>query len=305
VARAVETSRPLIDVRRHKLTLALPPRPLKIEGDPTRLTQVVGNLVNNAAKYTEEGGDIHLSLERSVRDDGVVEAVIRVKDSGVGIPPEMLGKVFDLFIQVERTIDRAQGGLGIGLALVRRLVEMHNGTVEAHSDGTDCGSEFVVRLPVIPETEASLVEAATASSAAASSSGRRVLVVDDNRDSARTMTLLLRKMGNDVATAYDGAEAVEAAAKFQPDVVLLDIGLPTLDGYEAARLIREHSSGKPLSLVALTGWGQDEDRRRSQDAGFDHHVVKPVDRRTLLQLFDRIASAAGARSVRADPGDHR
>jgi signal transduction histidine kinase len=291
VSRAVEAGRPLMDARRHALTVEVPSEPLYVEGDPTRLSQVLGNLLNNAAKYTEDGGRIRLTVERCANPDGRSDVVLRVRDSGVGIPAEMLPKVFDLFTQVERTLDRAQGGLGIGLALVRRLVEMHGGTVTAASEGENQGSEFVVRLPLAARAADAAEAPAPVSTSSAPRAGRRVLVVDDNRDSARTMTLLLRKMGNEVATAYDGAEAVEAAASFSPDVVLLDIGLPVLNGYDAARAIRARANGKSMTLVALTGWGQEDDRRRSREAGIDLHIVKPVDRRILQQLLDRIGSA--------------
>jgi len=300
VTRAVETARPLIDSKGHKLTVEMRERPFRLDGDATRLAQVVGNLLNNAAKYTESQGQIALCVERARRDDGGADAVIRVKDDGVGIPPEMLGKVFDLFTQGERTLDQAQGGLGIGLALVRRLVEMHGGSVCAKSDGPGAGSEFVVTLPLLADPPATDAAPPADASDAADAMGRRVLVVDDNRDSARTMTLLLEKMGNHVQTAYDGPEAVAAAVAFAPDIVLLDIGLPTFDGYEAARQIRGRVNGRPISLVALTGWGQDEDRRRSKDAGFDHHVVKPVDRKTLRRLFERIAAENGFAATREE-----
>jgi signal transduction histidine kinase len=292
VDRAVETARPLVNQRSHSLTVQVPAEPLHVVGDRTRLAQILGNLLNNAAKYTDEGGRIAVVVERAPRADGQgAEVVIRVRDSGVGIPPEMLSKVFELFTQVERTLERAQGGLGIGLALVRRLVEMHGGSVTASSDGEDRGSEFTVRLPLL-ETRP-LVENVPSSGDPHGQALRRVLVVDDNRDAARTMVLLLGKMGNEVAAAYDGAEAVEVASTFLPDVVLLDIGLPVMNGYEAAREIRARAGGRPITLVAVTGGGQDEDRRRSREAGFDLHIVKPVDPRMLQGLFRRIGPCAG------------
>ena len=289
VDRAVEVGRPLVNQRSHALTVQVPPEPLHVVGDRTRLAQVLGNLLNNAAKYTDEGGRIALVVERAPRASGDgEEVVIRVRDSGVGIPPEMLSKVFELFSQVERTLERAQGGLGIGLALVWRLVEMHGGTVTASSDGENRGSEFVVRLPLLASKPMS--ESDPSSNEPPGHAPRRVLVVDDNHDAARTMLLLLRKMGNEVAAAYDGKEAVELASSFAPDVVLLDIGLPVMNGYEAARAIRAQAAGRPITLVAVTGWGQDEDRRRSREAGFDLHIVKPVDPRVLQQLLRRIES---------------
>jgi signal transduction histidine kinase/CheY-like chemotaxis protein len=268
--RAVELSRPLIQARRHELVESLPPAPVWLEADPARLAQVVANLLNNAAKYTDERGRIVLS---AAREGG--EAVVRVRDTGVGIPAEMLPRVFDLFAQADRTLDRAQGGLGIGLTLVRRLVEMHGGTVEAHTEGPGKGSEFVVRLPALagpprgrPSGGGEIVAAATS---------RRVLVVDDNADSAEGLAVLLRLRGYEVRTAGDGESALAEAAAFRPGVVLLDLGLPGPDGYEVARRLRREPSAAGAVLVALTGYGQEEDRRHSREAGFDHHLVKPAD----------------------------
>ncbi len=278
---AVETSRPLIDANGHQLTVTTPPAPIWIDADLTRLAQVLSNLLNNAAKYTDRGGHIWLTAERES-----AEIVISVRDTGMGIPAAMLPKIFEMFMQVDRTLERSQGGLGIGLTLVRRLIEMHGGTVEARSDGTDHGSEFVVRLPVLsvpddnaqaasPETNAALVPVAR----------RRILVADDNADSATSLGLMLKFMGNETRTANDGLEAVETAEQFRPDVILLDIGMPKLNGYEACRRIREQSWGAKTIIIALTGWGQDEDKRRSQEAGFDHHLVKPVDVSALEKLI--------------------
>ena len=277
---AVETSRPLIEASGHKLTVSLPPMPVIVEGDLTRLVQVFANLLNNSAKYSEPGGHIELIAERQGSD-----AVVSVKDTGVGIPPDMLPKVFDLFTQVDRSLDKSQGGLGIGLTLVKRLVEMHDGSVEARSEGEGQGSEFVVRLPVVFSAIGE-VNPATRDGEPASPSGRcRILVADDNMDSATTLAMVLKFMGNDVHTVHDGLQAVEVGETFQPDVVLLDIGMPKLNGYEAARRIRERPWGKQAVLIALTGWGQDEDRRRSEEAGFNHHIVKPVDPATLEKLL--------------------
>jgi PAS domain S-box-containing protein len=277
VARAVEGSRPLIDARRHTLEVAAEGG-LWVEGDATRLAQVLWNLLNNAAKYTPEGGRIRLAVERAA---GAV--LLRVRDTGMGMPREVLPKVFDLFTQAERTLDRAQGGLGIGLTLVRQLTEMHGGTVEAHSDGPGKGSEFVVRLPLL----------AAGAEAPADADGprlrptprHRVLVVDDNRDSADSLATLLRLVGNDVRTAYDGRQALEVAAQYRPEMVLLDIGLPVMNGYEVARQLRtEPAYGHPV-LTALTGYSSEEDRRRSLAAGFDHHMVKPVDFAALQEVL--------------------
>jgi PAS domain S-box-containing protein len=276
---AIEATRPLIEKWGHELTVSLPLQPVGLEADPTRLAQVFLNLLNNAAKYTDRGGRIQLTAAREVD-----HAVVRLKDNGVGIPPEMLARVFDLFVQVDRSGQRSDGGLGIGLTLVQRLVEMHGGTIEARSDGPGRGSEFVVRLPALGEGRV-LSAAADAREQVAATPARRILVVDDNRDAADSLGLLLRMMGNEVHTAHDGLEAVGAASAFRPDVILLDIGLPKLNGYEVARRIREQEGGSDVLLIALTGWGHDEDRRRSREAGFDRHLTKPVEFRTLQKLL--------------------
>jgi PAS domain S-box-containing protein len=274
---AVETSRPLIEAAGHALTTTLPPQPLFVDGDPVRLAQVFANLLNNAAKYTEPGGQIWLTAERQGSD-----AFVSVRDTGLGIPPEMLGTVFELFTQVDRTLEKAQGGLGIGLTLVRRLTEMHGGSVEARSEGPGRGSEFVVRLPVVLAGPARDEGPA---GGAGESSRRRILVVDDNRDSAMSLALMLQLMGNEVRTAHDGLEAVQAAEVFRPDVGLLDIGLPRLNGYDAARRIRSQPWGRDVVLIAVTGWGQEDDRRRSKEAGFNFHMVKPVEPAALEKLL--------------------
>jgi CheY-like chemotaxis protein len=280
IDRALGSTRPLIDERRHTVELYVPGEPIRVTADATRLEQVLANLLNNAAKYTEPGGHITLSAAAEGH-----EAVIRVRDNGLGIAADMLPRVFDLFMQANSTLDRAQGGLGIGLTLVRRLVELHGGKVEVHSEGLGHGSEFVVRLP-LPEQPAAVPAAEPdAPAAAARPSPQRVLVVDDNRDAAESVALMLRLDGHDVRVAHDGPAALEAARSFRPEVVLLDIGLPRMSGHEvAARLLQQRHNGRPL-LVALTGYGQDEDRRRSREAGFDHHLVKPVDPQTLRELL--------------------
>jgi PAS domain S-box-containing protein len=288
VAQAVETSRPLMEERRHRFELQLPPDSIYVEADPTRLAQVILNLLNNAAKYTEEGGRIWLTVER--RD---AEVVLRVRDTGMGISADMLPKIFEPFTQVEQTLDRAQGGLGIGLTLVRRLVEIHGGSVRAFSEGRGRGSEFVVRLPVLLEAPPPR-PANGVSGAKDAKPSRRILIVDDNKDSAESLAMLMRLLGHDVHTAHDGEAGLHAAAQFDPDIVLLDIGLPRLDGLEVARRLRGDLGLRDALLIAMTGYGQDEDRRRSQGAGFDAHLVKPVDFNELQALLERGVAATAS-----------
>jgi signal transduction histidine kinase/CheY-like chemotaxis protein len=285
VAGAVETCRPLIDLRRHRLFVSVPPSSIRVEGDAVRLGQVVSNLLNNAAKYTEEGGQIRLTL--ACEDD---QAVVRVRDTGMGIPPEMLSSIFDLFTQADRSLDRSQGGLGIGLTLARRLVEMHGGGVEAHSTGPGRGSEFVVRLPLLKDEDGgSRIEenggALDPRSSILDPPSRRVLVVDDNRDAAQSLALLLGVAGHQTRICHDGPSCLEAAAEFRPEAVLLDIGLPGMDGYEVARRLRSHPATDRALLVALTGYGQADDLRRAREAGFNHHFVKPADLDALAALL--------------------
>ncbi|MDB5350101.1 MAG: chemotaxis protein methyltransferase CheR [Planctomycetota bacterium] len=286
VQGALESSRPLIEQCGHELTVSLPPLPVYVDADPTRLGQVILNLLNNAAKYTERGGHVRLTAERQGGD-----VVLSVRDSGVGISPEMLPHVFDLFTQVDRSLERSQGGLGIGLTLVRRLVEMHGGSVEARSGGHGTGSEFVVRLPIVVATPTQPTAPEDETGPAEPAESRRILVVDDNLDSARTMARLLKLMGHQTCTANDGGEAVEAAEEHRPEVILLDIGLPVLNGYDVARTIRERPWGGEVVIVALTGWGQEGDRLRSQEAGIDHHLVKPVDPAALEKILSGLRAA--------------
>jgi signal transduction histidine kinase len=286
VTSAVEASRPIIEGAGHELVVCLPPEPLYLEADPARLSQALSNLLRNAAKYTPPGGQIILSAHWTDKD-----LTLRVCDTGIGISSEMLPLIFDMFVQLDHSRDRSQGGLGIGLSLVRRIVEMHGGTVRALSAGPGRGSEFIICLPALigkGEPEA-LSRLATVEETDASSIGRRILVVDDNRDSTESMRLFLGMLGNEVAVAYDGLEAVESVASFRPDVVLLDIGLPLLNGYEAARKIRQLAWGKDVVLIALTGWGQEEDRRACIEAGFDHHMLKPVHPQLIQELLNRLA----------------
>ncbi len=285
VQHAVETSRPLIDARRHHLTIDSAPEAQRVYGDFTRLSQVISNLLNNAAKYTDEGGEIVLRVEtiKGVEDQSD-QVAIRVRDNGRGIEASVLGSLFELFYQVDRNLDRAEGGLGIGLSLVKTLVDMHGGSVEAHSAGKGFGSEFIVRLPLIPSTVLTPAVGAHPQTSTSRRS-RRVLVVDDNSDSAMTMAALLRLDGHQVTVAYDGRKAVEVALRDRPDIVLLDIGLPYLDGYQACQEMRSGGMSDAL-IVAMTGYGQQEDRHRSQAAAFDAHLVKPVDIGTVRQLVE-------------------
>ena len=278
IGHAVEASRSDMESSKHLLSVTLPSQPTYINGDPARLAQVVGNLLSNARKFTHPSGRIGLTLEREGE-----RAVIRVRDSGIGIVAGQLPRIFEMFMQIDTSLERSVSGLGIGLALVKTLVEMHDGTVEAHSAGAGHGSEFVVRLPTLAETHQLPPELAVDQPRIATA--RRILVVDDNRDSTESLTMLLQLTGHQTHAAYDGLEAVAAAATFRPDVILLDIGLPKLNGYEACRRIRGLPWSKGMMLVALTGWGGDEDREKSRDAGFDTHMVKPVDFVALTKLL--------------------
>lgn len=280
VESAVETSRPLVEAGRHQLTLALPREPIRLTADPVRLAQVFANLLNNAAKYTPVGGHIRLAAER--RGD---EVIVSVQDSGIGIAADVLPHVFEIFSQAKSAQGQSQGGLGIGLSLVKWLVELHGGTIEARSAGPGQGSEFVVRLPVAAAIPDADVASSKDDATRPPFRTRRILIADDNRDNADSMAMLLKSLGHEVRTAYDGEQAVEAAATLRPDVVLLDLGMPRLDGYEAGRRIREHPGCRDIVLVAMTGWGQDEDRRRTDEAGFHHHLVKPVDPAELMKLL--------------------
>ena len=281
VARGIETSRPVIDAKRHRLAVSVPDAPIWVQADLTRIAQVVGNLVNNAAKYTEEGGEISVRVEL----EGEL-AVIRVRDSGIGIPREMLATVFDLFTQVSGAIDRSQGGLGIGLALVKQLIVMHGGEVEARSDGPGQGSEFIVRLPqwIDDLPRARIVVVADAPTTVGKQ--RRVLVVDDNKDAVDILADLLALLGHDVRTACDGPSAITAAVEFLPEIVLCDIGLPLMDGYEVVAELRARPAFALTRFIALTGYGRDEDRQMSHAAGFHAHLVKPFDLAKLVVLLD-------------------
>jgi len=278
---ALETIRPLVERMGQELTVTLPQQPLMVDADATRLAQVFQNLLHNAVKYSDRGGHIQLNVE--VQERGVV---VTVKDTGIGIAADQLPRIFQMFTQLDRSLEMARGGLGIGLTLVKRLVEMHGGRVEVMSEGLGRGSEFVVRLPIVVDSSTPQESVDEAEHSVRSSF--RILVVDDNRDGADSLAEMLKMVGNDTRTAYDGQAGVDAAGEFRPDVILLDIGLPKLNGYEACRRIRNEPWGAGVVLIALTGWGQDEDRRRSHEAGFDRHLVKPVDPQALMKLLARL-----------------
>ncbi len=293
IEQAVQTVQPLADSRGHRLSVELPDTPIQLNADPVRLTQVFINLLENACKYTEPGGLIHLTVESSGN-----QHVVSVEDTGMGIEADVLPTIFDMFTRADRSLE--QGGLGLGLTLVRRLVELHGGTVDAASDGRGRGSRFTVRLPRTEDvTRLQVVPTAVRADEGAT---YRILVVDDNRDATESLTMLLQITGHETRSAFDGRDALELANSFRPDVVLLDIGLPGLNGYDVARRIREQPWGRNAVLVALTGWGQEEDRRKSSEAGFDAHLVKPVDHGQLMALLARLRRDAAARVV-PEPGE--
>jgi PAS domain S-box-containing protein len=287
ITQAVEATRALYKSMNHELTVTLPSHPIYLEADPARLAQVVGNLLNNACKFTDSGGHVWLTVEQDR-----TQAVIRVRDNGIGIAAEQLPRLFEMFMQLDTSQERSREGLGIGLTLVKTLVEMQGGTVEAYSEGPGRGSEFVIRMPTVAEMPRPLPRETTAERLSAVR--RRILVVDDNEDAAEWLAAVLRLNGHETHVAHDGLEAVRSAERIRPDAVLLDIGLPRLDGYEACRRIRAQSWGQDLLLVALTGWGQDEDRQKSREAGFDAHLVKPVDDEVLLKLLASLPSRTSA-----------
>ncbi len=280
VASAVETCDPILKQDHHTLIVAQPEEPLYVDGDKTRLAQALSNLLNNAAKYSDPGSQIHLSVRRADS-----EAILSVKDTGMGIPAEMLPRIFDMFTQVDRSLEKSQGGLGIGLTIVKRLIQMHGGRVEAHSEGYGKGSEFILRLPLVASPVRESRTDAQDPHPTPSTPRHRILVVDDHTDAANSMAMMLQMMGNEVQTAQDGLAGVAAAETFRPDLILLDIGMPRLNGYDACRRIREQPWGKKMVIVALTGWGQEEDKRRSQEAGFDSHLIKPVEPAALEKLL--------------------
>lgn len=286
IETVVETARPHFDGVDQEVSLALPSHPVYVNGDPVRLSQVVGNLLNNACKFTGEDGRIALTLESDGR-----QAILTVQDSGIGISAEHLTRVFDLFTQVDTSLERSAGGLGIGLALVKNMVEQHGGTVTAASDGAGRGSRFVVRLPIMTGALESAISETPDGGTSPVATVLRILVADDNLDSAESLSILLKLDGHEIHTAADGVEAVEAAEKLRPHVVILDIGMPRLNGFEACRAIRKQPWGESILLVALSGWAQDEDRRKSKEAGFNAHLVKPLQHEALLKLLATVDTA--------------
>ena len=283
ITQAIETSRPSIDQAGHELLVEVPPGPIYVDADLTRLVQVFSNLLNNAAKFTERGGRVQLAVQLMGAD-----AVVSVTDNGIGIPTHMLPHVFEMFTQVDGDLGRSRGGLGIGLSIVQRLIQMHGGSVEARSDGPGRGSEFIVRLPVA--LSLTLNKLADEGNSVRPTARLRILVADDNLDAAESLAMLLTLEGNETRTAHDGLEALDVAAAFRPDVMLLDIGMPKLNGYDVCRRIRQQAWGKNIVVIALTGWGQEEDKRRSLAAGVDAHLVKPVDFAALQKLLTGVTA---------------
>jgi CheY-like chemotaxis protein len=279
---AIESTRPALESAGHQFNFMVPVEPILLEADPTRLAQVFSNLLGNAAKFTPRGGHIALEVERK----GSNRAVVTVRDDGRGIPPGSIANIFDMFAQLGDPLDRAQAGLGVGLSIARRLVELHGGTVTARSDGLGHGSEFNVELPVMIDSRSTSQDGAPPTAEAKSSTGR-VLVVDDNEDAATSLALLVGRLGHKTRVAHDGIEAVRLAAEFRPEVIFLDIGLPKLSGYDVAKAIRSQWWGRTISLVALTGWGQEKDQRLSAESGVDLHVVKPINPASVGELIQR------------------
>ena len=280
VRNAVEATRPLMDEAGHQLVLRLPDKPVRLYADASRLTQILTNLLNNAAKFTPRQGRIELTANRNHADVSIV-----ISDTGVGIPIDKLDRVFDMFVQINDTSEYGHTGLGIGLTLVKRLVEMHGGKVDVQSRGLNLGTTVQIRLPVLPDTRPAVKGVSRIRHDSSRMVKRRVLVVDDNADALESLSSLVTLMGNEVRQARDGVEALHVAETFQPEIVLMDLGMPNLNGYEAARRIRQEAWGGEIALVATTGWGQDEDRRRTTEAGFDRHLVKPIELASLREFL--------------------
>jgi CheY-like chemotaxis protein len=284
IASAIESARPQIDSQGHELLVTTPDDPIYVQGDLARLSQVIANLLNNAAKYTERGGRITLA---ATREGG--EAVIRIRDSGIGLTPEQAARIFVMFAQIDTSLERRQGGLGVGLALAKTLVQLHGGRIEVESAGLGKGGEFIVRLPLLREAPALVPQEEAEARTPAGHVCRRILIADDNQDSARMLAVALGELGHEVAVTHDGLATLEAAASLGPQVAILDIGMPKMNGYAVARELRARF-GKRITLVAVTGWGKEEDRRRASEAGFDHHMTKPVSLDALERLLAALPS---------------
>jgi len=281
VNTALETSRPVLIGSGQAFAVSMPPMPIYVDADATRLSQVISNLLHNAAKYTDRTGHIWLTIAQEGAD-----ALISVRDTGIGISAEMLPRIFDLFTQADRSIDRSHGGLGVGLTVARRLIELHGGSISASSDGVGKGSTFTVRIPLsAAQPQASEDLSAQRTESPGATSPLRILVADDNRDAAESLASLLRMVGHEVRIAYDGVEAVGVASEYRPDAIVLDIGMPKMNGYDVAKKLRAESTGKELTIIALSGWGQEADKQRSREAGIDHHLVKPLEPSSLLRLL--------------------
>jgi CheY-like chemotaxis protein/two-component sensor histidine kinase len=289
IHEVLEMYQPVADRYKHNVIVDMPSESILINGDPVRLTQIFGNLLNNAYKYTQPYGRIKVTVTHSGK-----EVVISIKDTGIGISQEMLGYIFNTFAYQNRTLDRSMRGLGIGLMLVKQLVEMHGGSVQALSSGLNKGSEFIVKLPVMVEHARN--DTAFMLTTTTQPRPRRVLVVDDNKDSADSLFMLLKIAGHEVKTAYDGLQAIAVAEQFRPEVILLDIGMPEMNGYDTCRYIRQQEWGKHIIIAALTGWGQEEDKRKSMEAGFNFHLVKPASLETLMPLLAEIPGKTGTYS---------
>jgi len=293
VRSAVEASRPMIEAAQHQLAITLPREPVVLNADPVRLSQVFANLLNNAAKYTDSGGQIWLAANVQPKPELPAEVIVSIRDTGIGISPAMLPRVFDMFAQSDSSYERAKGGLGIGLTLVKKLVQLHGGSVEAHSEGPGCGSELVVRLPLAePYLAKTAALSPQSSQPQARPSQLSILVVDDNQDAANSLAIILQRLGLRVHVVYDGLTALRSIIDYRPSVVLLDIGMPGMDGYEVIRQARLQLENDNVMFIALTGWGQNTDRRRSKDAGFAQHLIKPVDLPQLYALLDTLSNSA-------------
>jgi CheY-like chemotaxis protein/two-component sensor histidine kinase len=289
ITNAIETARPQIDAAGHRLTVSLPAESMNLHGDRVRLSQVFSNLLNNAAKYTERGGQIWVNVERQEN-----YAAVTVKDNGIGIAPELLPGIFEMFVQVDSSMGRRQGGLGLGLTLARELVRLHGGSIEAKSAGRGQGSEFAVRLPLAQVAVSQHGRSGPQREDLQPKISRRILVVDDSAVQAKSLAMLLRVTGHDVRTAASGSEALQIIAQFVPEVALIDIGLPEMNGYELARAIRSRPESSGMVLIAQTGWGREEDRKRSREAGFDHHLTKPIDHPLLRAILAAPPPASSA-----------